>query len=68
MLNLKLNQQMLAVVAKALGQLPYDVSAPVIDEISKQVAAHNAAQEADKPAKAKKGTKSEAPAEEKKAA
>lgn len=41
--------QHLDTVANALGQRPYIEAAPVLAEISKQVAAHNAGQPASDP-------------------
>lgn len=40
-ITLNLTPQQLDIVANALGQRPYIESAPVLDAIGKQVAAHN---------------------------
>ena len=41
-ITLHLSPQMLDIVANALGHRPYIESAPVLDELRKQVAAYNA--------------------------
>ncbi len=42
MLKLELSEQMIAVIGQALGQAPYNVAAPVVAEIQKQINAQKA--------------------------
>ena len=46
MLKFELTEQQVAVIGKALGAQPYDLAAPVIAELQKQIAAQQKPKEA----------------------